>query len=193
MSQPVNKSVIATPATTAPLAETDTSGVSTLTPPSAHGDTVFNVPFTGTLSGASPTLRLSLRSNADFLHRVEFFESVELLGMDFVARILPGAARQLRWGFDPYTRTNPRSELLDCPIGGMDCGASYNTIALSGSLPADHPFGRELKGANLGTPNPDLFLLYSGGNATGTGADIIVRINVRVRCAGHAPVAAIRL
>jgi len=192
MSQSLTKSVLTTPATSAVAAETATAGVSTLTYAPAPSVSEFSVPFRVSMDGtAKPQVRLALRSNVEFRARTAFFESVELLGIDFVCRILPGSSRQIWWAFDAYNIAFP-TDLLACPIAGMDSGASYNTIAVTGTLPSDHPFGRQIKGANLGTPSPDLFLRYVGGQGQTT-MDVIVRIDVRVRCSGNAPVSAISL
>jgi hypothetical protein len=191
MTTPALTNPTQTAATTPADAETRTSGVSTITLGPATASQVFTVPFITALTPMAPNKRLELRLDDAFARRVAFFESVQLLDLSFVAHILPGMARRFFWGIHSSTLTAAPASLLSCPIGGMDAGAQYGTIAVRGELPPDHPFGRELKAINPGTPSPDLFFHYSGGTTGGTTDDIMIRVTVTVKCSGTAPVSAL--
>lgn len=128
-------------------------------------------------------------SNDSVLELFRLFETVDLISASGTITALSGVSRKVAWGIHT-THTFPKTcdEILLCPMAGFVQGTSVGGITENFSLPSDHPFGRRIKGQNLGNWSP---CFTFGADSTGSTLAGIVRMTIVVEVMGAAPLHAL--
>lgn len=171
------------------IADSQPAAVSPLAPAARSRITV---PFSGSLRMDSRFFEFDPRDTSDssLLSRCQFFESVHIEECSITGHMLSGSSRWLAAAITDKTLTNTTSieELLKSPVANFTQGAQYGGTNLTIALPPSHPFGREIKGVNLGNKSPKFYLHYGGGTDTATTKDVFIRGTITISWSGTAPV-----
>jgi hypothetical protein len=145
------------------------------------------IPINFVLTAAAPNNNLRLREHTVFLAYFALFESVELLSATFTVYMTADTSHVVEWGISGTLATG--TSILTAPISGLIGGSDSGMVTSVISLPAQHPFGKELKALNLG--NPDPVFHFHGLGATGTTRICQVLGSISVRASGHGIIPAI--
>jgi hypothetical protein len=167
-----------------PITTQPQSSPTSLTPNFPSAVDTRSVPFAFLLEKSGATT-FSLVKNQKFLSLFSLFEWVRLEHLELTITVPPGQDIRCFFAIDTADlSTKSGVEYMQAFIGGVVAAGNYGTNKETISLRDDHPFGRFLKGTNLGNPGPVCTFRAEGLKAESS-TPILIRGVVRVSFGGN--------
>jgi hypothetical protein len=136
------------------------------------------------------------RAEANFIALTQRDSSVHIESYHVTVTVYAGNGRTVYLAFAPGSRTSTttpaHANLLSCPVADMVVASAASATKIF-TLPADHNFGREVKGLCVGNPHPVFRAHYTGGTPAATTVDAVIRLVINYSTSGDYPATGFQL